>query len=116
MTARLSISFLLLLCVGSCGVASVITGFAIVDAVNAKLPTDEQFNQLGWDFGKTLRLHRTYRRLFPDGRLLRRQGVLTLLALVCLLIVLTLFGFPFLLIGGPGGPAILLIWFFYIRK
>jgi hypothetical protein len=32
-------------------------------------PKDAHFSPLGWYLLKTLRLHRQYRRLFPDGRL-----------------------------------------------
>lgn len=99
MTARLIVAFVLLLCGGGFGLAATINQFAIVDAVNAKLPSGEQFNYFGWHPLKTLRLHGTYRRLYHHGRLLRRQAVLAVLALACLVFAATLLGFPFVLIA-----------------
>ena len=80
----------LLLCVGGLGLSASITQFAIVDAVNEKLPTSEQFQHLGWYLTKTSRLHREYRRLYPTGNLLRRQRILSALALVCLIVAASL--------------------------
>src|SRR5438552_14099446 len=96
MTARLAIAFVLLLCVGGFGLAATINQFAIVDAVNARLPTDDQFDPFWWYRPKTLRLHSAYRRLYPDGSLLRGQAILAALALFCLVLAATLLGFGFL--------------------
>ena len=116
MNVRLAIAFVLLLCVGGLGMAAAITTFAIVDAVNAKLPTSEQFDHLGWWLPKTLRLHREYRRLYPDGSLLRREGVLAGIMLVCVVLAATLIGFGFLGVAWIGGIGALLLWFVYFRK
>ena len=116
MTARLAVAFVLLFCVGGFGLAAAINGFAIVEAVNTKLPTDERFAELGWYLSKTLRLHTAYRRLYPDGRLLRRQAVLAVFALVCLIVAATLLGFGFLGIAWLGGLGLLSLWFVYIRE
>ena len=83
---KLVAAAVLLLCVGGLGLSASITQFAIVDAVNEKLPETEQFNHLGWYPTKTLRLKREYRRLYPTGKLLRRQYILWALALVCLIV------------------------------
>src|SRR5438128_9821596 len=114
MTARLAVAFVLLFCVGGFGLATAINHFGIIDAVNAKLPTDNHFEPLGWYLPKTLRLHSAYRRLYPDGTLLRRQAVLAVLALVCLVLAATLLGFGFLGIAWLGGLGLLLLWFVYI--
>ena len=116
MTARLAVAFMLLICVGGFGLEAAINQFAIVDAVNAKLPTDERFARLGWYLPKTLRLHTAYRRLYPDGTLLSRQAVLGALALVCLVLGATLLGFGSLGIAWLGGLGLLSLWFMYIRK
>jgi len=115
MTARLVATFVLLVCVGGLGLWATVNELAIVEAVNAKLPTDEQFNSLGWYLTKTLNLHRAYRRLYPDGRLLKRQAVLATLALLCLVIVATLLGFGFFAIGWFGGMGLLSLWLLYAR-
>jgi len=80
----------LLLCVGGLGLSASIIQFAIVDAVNEKLPNDEQFQHLGWYLTKTARLRREYQRLYPTGNLLRRQRILWWLALVCLVLAASL--------------------------
>lgn len=83
---KLVAACVLLLCVGGLGLSASITQFAIVDAVNEKLPENEQFNHLGWYLTKTARLRREYRRLYPTGNLLRRQRILWALALFCLIV------------------------------
>ena len=87
---KLATAFVLLLCVGGLGIAATFTQFAIVDAVNEKLPKNDQFEHLGWYLTKTLRLHREYRRFYPNGKLLRRQGVLWTIMLVCLILAASL--------------------------
>ena len=115
MTPTLVIAFVLFLCVGGLGLAAILNAFAIVESVNAKLSTDDQFDPFWWYPPKTLRLHSAYRRLYPDGSLLRRQGILTGLALFCLVLAVTLlgFGFPGIVFGVLG---LLSVWFEYIRK
>jgi hypothetical protein len=56
MTLRGVAVFALLLCMGGLGLAGSLAGAEIVEAVNAKLPEDEQFEPLGWYFAKTRRL------------------------------------------------------------
>lgn len=96
--------------------AAAVTGFEIVDAVNAKLPESERFEPLGWYPAKTLRLHREYRRLYPLGRLLRRQGITAAIMLGCLVIVGGLLGFGVLGFVWIGGGGALLLWFTYFRN
>ena len=116
MTVRLTVAFVFLLCVSGFGLAASINYIAIVTAVNAKLPTADQFGELGWGPIKTLRLHREYRRLYPDGRLVMRGGILSLAMLLSLVVAATLFGFGFLGIACVGGVGVLSLWFFYFRQ
>jgi hypothetical protein len=116
MTARLGVAFVLLLCVGGFGLASAINQFAIVDAVNAKLRADDQFDAIGWWPPKTLRLHMQYRRLYPNGGLLRRQGILVAAMHFCLVVAASLIGFGALLIAWIGVGGAFLLWFSYFRK
>jgi hypothetical protein len=95
MTLRLAFTLVLLLCVGACGLASTINGFAIVEAVNAKLPEREQFDSLWWGPSKTSRLRREYRRLYPEGKLLRRQSVLGGAMFVCVFLGALVLWLPF---------------------
>ena len=83
---KLVAASVLLLCVGGLGLSASIIQFAIVDAVNEKLPNDEQFQHLGWYLTKSARLRSEYRRFYPTGKLLRRQYILGSLMLVCLIV------------------------------
>lgn len=49
---------------------------AMVEAVNRRLPASEQFEDTWWWPAKTMRLYSAYRRLYPDGPLLRRQWMI----------------------------------------
>jgi len=86
MAPRVMVGIVALACGSICGMMGTLANFEMVDAVNEKLPKDEQFEVLGWYFSKTQRLHREYRRLYPDGRLLQRVRLLSALMAVCLLI------------------------------
>ena len=92
MTARLVIGIGAVACVSVCGLLSTFASSGMVDQVNAKLPKAEQFEGLGWFTEKTLRLHREYRRLYPEGRLLFKLRVLTVLMFTCLLVCAWAFG------------------------
>lgn len=87
------------------GVANAATGFKMVELVNMRLTSDEQFPYGGWWLGKTPRLHREYRRLYPSGPHIRRQrwlGTVMALALGVLMVALgfpTAFAFLFALSG-----------------
>jgi hypothetical protein len=86
---------LLIFCIAGLGIASTLNQWEIVDAVNAHLPEQERFEPLGWWFGKSARLSHEYRRLFPSGTLLRRQGTYALLMNVCSALVPAVLGFFF---------------------
>jgi hypothetical protein len=66
---------------------------AMVDAVNARLPKERQFGLLGWYLPKTMLLHREYKKLCPDGRLLLRVRATIAIALACLLTCAWALGF-----------------------
>jgi len=115
MTLRLIVAFVFLACVSGFGIAACITHIAIVEAVNAKLPPAEQFGELGWYPMKSLRVHREYRRLYPGGTLLTREGLLAYGALFSLVVTATLLGFGVLGIVWVGGGGGLSLWFLYFR-
>ena len=112
MTLRLASAFVLLLCVGAFGLASTINQFAMVEAVNARLPSREQFDSFWWGPAKIVRLQSEYRRLYPDGRLLLRQGVLVAAMFVCILLAALFLGFGFLAIAWLGAGFVL-VWFIH---
>ena len=116
MTARLAVAFVLLLCVSGFGLASYLTEAAIIEAVNEKLPPDEQFNPLGWGPLKTFKLHGAYSRLYPEGRLLKRIAILSGLMLVCIVSAGTLLGLGFFPVACVGVGGLLLIWLLYWRR
>jgi hypothetical protein len=116
MTWRLVLAFILLLCCGGFGLAATINSFAVVDAVNARLSPDDQFDHLGWYPTKTLRLHREYYKLYPQGNLLRSQGVFVTFGFLCILLAALFLGFGLVVIAWPGVGFALILWFIYFRK
>jgi hypothetical protein len=90
--ARLIIGIAALVCASVCGIASSLVTFEMVDKVNERLPEEQQFALLGRYWSKRQRLHREYKRLYPDGGLLRRLRTLVVLACSCLLICVLSFG------------------------
>ena len=109
-------AFLFLACVSGFGLAACMTHLAMVEAVNSKLPPPDQFQQLGWGSMKSLKLHREYRRLYPGGTLLRREGILAYVALFSLVVTGTLLGLGVLGIVWIGGVGALALWFLYFRR
>jgi hypothetical protein len=103
------------LCAGVFGNASTVYHFAIIETVNAKLRSEDQFGYLVWYQRKILRLHREYRRLYPDGTLLTRAGVCAMLMWVCVVVGMGLVGFGFFLIALFAIGGALLLWFTYFR-
>jgi hypothetical protein len=96
------------------GMASTITGMQMVQAVNAKLPVNERFAMFGWYLGKTQRLFREYRRLYPEGTLFRRHMRLLFAGLCCMVIAAAAFGFGLLVVllgAGFGGVS----WLLFVR-
>ena len=93
MTTRVVIGIVALVCVSVCGLVATLTNLEIVDSVNDKLPQPEQFEALGWYLSKYQRLHREYKRLYPDGRLRLKVRVVTMLMFAFLLISAWCFGF-----------------------
>jgi hypothetical protein len=92
MATRVIVGIIALVCVSICGMIAAFANFEMVDKVNNKLPKGEQFATLGWYFSKRQRLHREYRRLYPDGRLLLKVRLLVALMIACLLICAWGFG------------------------
>ena len=113
MTVRLTLAFVFLACVGGFGLAASLNHLAIVEAVNAKLSTD-QFDQLGWGPAKSLKLSNEYRRFYPGGKLLRRAGILAEVSLFSLLVAGTVFGLLGITLVGAVGA--LSLWSVYFRK
>ena len=115
MTPRLTAALVLLLCVGVVGILAAINQFAIVQAVNNKLASDNQFNPLGWWLSKTISLQKQYRRLYPNGDLLRRQGVLTAVMFFFIAVAAGFIGLSIFLVGCLGVGGALLLWVIYFR-
>jgi hypothetical protein len=86
MAIRVIVGIVALVCVPVCGIISTIANWEMVDKVNEKLPKEEQFYHL-WRYAeKSFRLRREYKRLYPNGRLLLKVRMLTVLMFACLLI------------------------------
>lgn len=86
MSPRLVVGIVALASGSICGLIATLASFEMVEQVNTRLPTEVQFSPLGWYLPKTFRLHREYRRLFPEGKLLLRVRFLMSIAFGCLMI------------------------------
>jgi hypothetical protein len=89
MTLRLAVGVLALALMVSCGVALTLTGYEMLDRVNEKLAQDDQIDPVGWYSAKRLHLQREYRRLNPEGHLIRRSRVLLMMGCLFLTGVFT---------------------------
>ena len=116
MNVRLVLAAAFFVCAGGFCLAANSTLFAIIDAVNAQLSPNQQFNRLGWDPWKLHRVHQAYRRLYPGGGLLRREGIFFALMCLCVGVAGWLFGLGFLSVAWLGGGGIFLAWLMYFRK
>ncbi len=93
MSSQVTIGIFALVSAAACGLISTLANFLTVEKVNEKLPKEEHIGALGWYLSKTLRLHREYRRLYPDGHLVSMVRLLMALIIACLLICGWCFGF-----------------------
>jgi len=116
MTIRIVAGLVIFLGVPVFGCAGTIAGFRVIEAVNAKLPERERFEPFGWYLSKSLRLRDTYHHLYPDGRLLRRQGVFSAIGLGCLVTAAALIGFPLFAVAGLGVVGSFILRFMYFTK
>jgi hypothetical protein len=82
-SAQLIIGICAFVGMSACGMLSTFVFFDIVEQVNEQLPTERHFAPLGWYWTKYQKLGREYKRLYPDGRLLRKVRILMIVALVC---------------------------------
>ena len=67
---------------GGLGLTSLAFHTAMVEAVNSKLPANLRFEDAWWGPTKSFRLFSEYRRLCPEGTLLRRQLMVIAVAFV----------------------------------
>jgi hypothetical protein len=113
---RIVIASVLFICCCGFAAAANSTVYSIVDAVNAELPPNEQVSPFWWGPFKLERLHQTYRRLYPDGGLLRREGKLFAMMWLCLVVSAGLFHFGFIGVAWLATCGGFLVWFTYFRR
>ena len=68
-STRIVIAIVAMIAVSIAGLYSSIVFQQMVDAVNQRLPQDEQFNPLGWYWMKYRKLLVEYRQFYPDRAL-----------------------------------------------
>jgi hypothetical protein len=86
MTTRIIVGIIALACASGCGIFGAFLNFEMIEKVNDKLPEEGRFEWFGWDLFKYRRLKREYRKFYPDGRLLFRVRILTVLLFVWILV------------------------------
>jgi multidrug efflux pump subunit AcrB len=86
MTARSIVGAIAYACAVACALLSCFSGYAATNKVNQKLPAEEKFGLFFWEFTKHARLRREYRRLYPDGKLLRNAFMFSVAFFLLMLI------------------------------
>ena len=71
------------ICGLACAAMSTFVVFQIVDKVNDRLPRERHFSHLWWNWSKYERVFAEYKRLYPDGGLVRMFLVLGALLFAC---------------------------------
>jgi hypothetical protein len=68
------------------GILGALLNFEMIEKVNEKLPEGERFEWLDWNLNKYQRLKREYGKFYPNGQLLVRVRILTVLLFVWILV------------------------------
>ena|ERR1700722_6818773 len=66
----------------SCCIVDGFVQMAMIGEVNRQLPEKSQIGYFGAHIGKALRVKNEYKRLYPDGKLLRIFNLLLLVSVV----------------------------------
>ena len=83
MAPRIIVGVVAMACAVICAILASFMTFGMVDQVNEKLPEAERFAWLRWYPSKRRRLYRKYTMLYPNGQLLTKVRVLTVLMFAC---------------------------------
>jgi hypothetical protein len=86
MIARLVIGLAAWICGVVCAITSGGLHLSAVERVNERLPADKAIEPLGWHVDKYWLLRHEYRRLYPDGKLLRKSKKFQIACLVSFVI------------------------------
>lgn len=86
MTARSILGSMAYACAVACALLSGFLACSATNKVNRRLPPKERFGYFWWDFTKHARLRREYRRLYPEGKLLRNSSMLSIAFFLLMLI------------------------------
>ena len=73
-------------CGVACAMAASLVCFEMVDRVNDRLPEESQFSHL-WYWSKYRRFYTEYKRLYPNGGLLRTIRVLQVLGFASFIVM-----------------------------
>jgi hypothetical protein len=68
-----------------CGFASSILTLLMVEKLNEGLPTDRQFDAIGWNPRTRVEFDREYRRVFGKDRLWRRRRLVAVVGFAAVL-------------------------------
>jgi hypothetical protein len=90
---RIVVAITAMIVVSIAGLYSSIVFQQMVDAVNQRLPQDEQLNPLGWYWTKYRKLLVKYRQFYPDRALEKRVTTLGAIGFAALLVAVWAIGF-----------------------
>jgi hypothetical protein len=88
MTARLIFGLIAWACGVGCALSGASFSWLALDKVNEKLPVEQRFWPLFWGFDSRWKLRHEYRRLYPEGKLLRHARYSAVAFFACMLIAL----------------------------
>jgi hypothetical protein len=92
MSVLRGIVVLCVLTISVCGFAATLTQWRMVDEVNKKLPPEERLYAIGGPWRKRNHARSKYRRLYPNGPLLRRERLLTAIEGAAVVLLTALMG------------------------
>jgi hypothetical protein len=92
-SAKIVVAIVAIVFASVAGLSSAVVFQRMVEAVNQRLPQDQQFNTHWWYWRKNRRLMAEYRRLCPDRTLEGKYRILVAAAFVSLLVVMWAMGF-----------------------
>jgi hypothetical protein len=99
-----------LICGAVSGLAGTIVHLRMVDKVNAALPSERRFEVIGWGWFKIQRLLREYRRLYPEGPLIRPLMIWNSLGFAAIVVIAAVFMRSIILVLWFASMAMLILW------
>jgi len=111
---RIIIGSVCVISIPVCGMLSLVVHQKMLDAVNSRLPKEQQFAYAWWGPSKKQRFYSEYHRLYPSGLLVRKLCALGtgMVAAGVVLMIVVGFGLGQVLLLAVGG--VIIMWLPYL--